>query len=607
MVSFLGRTDVREVRCRVTDRQTDRQTDKPNYSNPRCACAPRVNKYNMFCKSLRLSSRKRSNHSSSSSPGLTKEVNHPSNVYRRIKFLPQPIYDSTITNYSGIPPLEDYIFHTKDVLDKTLPAICRQKENNLSLQQQKIMKKLQRSRQVITIKPADKNLGVVVLDTEDYLTQCCNLLTDEKTYRQAKLYPHNEIRNKVMNTVVVAFKTTIQNVSKKLYSYLQPPTKGNHQIPKLYGLPKIHKEFERLPPLRPIVAQSSSLLTPTAKFIDHVLQPLAQSYEDYIQNSTSLILHLQTLEIPKNAVLVTVDVESLYPSIPQTECLKIIYEQMIRKRHLILTNPNLIIRLLHVNVNYNYFEFAGLIFQQTHGTAMGAAFSPTMANIFLSVTLKNFLQTQPTKPLLLARYIDDIFIIWPNENTLDQFILSLNSYHPNLKYTHVSSKLSVNFLDLTIYKGPNFSSSHKLDVTTYQKPQNLYQYLDFSSAHPKHVFKSLVLGECIRYVRSNTRLETFVATTKLFQKRLQQRGYPNKFVGKIISRVQFSNRQQYLTRSTLKQQPKYVPLPLFKCHPPPQFDRLKQVILRHYNHINHLSTTSTFYHPVSLYSSKVSH
>ena len=31
----------REVRCHQTDRRTDGQTD---YSNPRCACAPRVNK-----------------------------------------------------------------------------------------------------------------------------------------------------------------------------------------------------------------------------------------------------------------------------------------------------------------------------------------------------------------------------------------------------------------------------------------------------------------------------------------------------------------------------------------------------------------------------------
>ena len=33
-----------EVSSHITDRTTDRQTDKhDNYSNPRCACAPRVN------------------------------------------------------------------------------------------------------------------------------------------------------------------------------------------------------------------------------------------------------------------------------------------------------------------------------------------------------------------------------------------------------------------------------------------------------------------------------------------------------------------------------------------------------------------------------------
>ena len=34
----------REVRCHQTDRRTDGRTDTPtDYSNPRCACAPRVN------------------------------------------------------------------------------------------------------------------------------------------------------------------------------------------------------------------------------------------------------------------------------------------------------------------------------------------------------------------------------------------------------------------------------------------------------------------------------------------------------------------------------------------------------------------------------------
>ncbi len=68
-------------------------------------------------------------------------------------------------------------------------------------------------------------------------------------------------------------------------------------------------------------------------------------------------------------------------------------------RHLIILDPNLIIRLLHTNINYNYFEFAGLIFQQIMGTAMGTALSPTIANIFMSVILSKFLHTQRSQPL----------------------------------------------------------------------------------------------------------------------------------------------------------------------------------------------------------------
>ena len=44
MTTFSGQADAPEVRCDLTDRQTNRQTDRVNYSNPRCACTPRVNK-----------------------------------------------------------------------------------------------------------------------------------------------------------------------------------------------------------------------------------------------------------------------------------------------------------------------------------------------------------------------------------------------------------------------------------------------------------------------------------------------------------------------------------------------------------------------------------
>lgn len=145
--------------------------------------------------------------------------------------------------------------------------------------------------------------------------------------------------------------------------------------------PKFHKTYSHLPPVRPIVSQTNSVLSPTAHLIDHILQPLAQSYPDYLHNSTTLSLLLQDLCIPDNSILVTTDVTNLYPSIPQTEYLNIIYNEMYQHPDLLIFNPKLNIHLLHTNMNYNYFTFAYHTFQQIEDTAMGAPFSPTVANI----------------------------------------------------------------------------------------------------------------------------------------------------------------------------------------------------------------------------------
>ena len=172
----------------------------------------------------------------------------------------------------------------------------------------------------VIIKPADKNLGIVLMDTDDYIEQCVSHLSDINTYRLATNYPRNDIKKQIMNTVI-RFKPQIHQYDWKLYNFLLSEP-DHSRIPQFYGIPKIHKKFIRIPPVRPIVSQCNSVLTPTAKFIDHVLQPLAQSYPDYLHNSTALSLRLQNLSVPDDAILVTLDVNSLYPSIPQ-RCFKI--------------------------------------------------------------------------------------------------------------------------------------------------------------------------------------------------------------------------------------------------------------------------------------------
>lgn len=73
-----------------------------------------------------------------------------------------------------------------------------------------------------------------------------------------------------------------------------------------------------------------------------------------------------------------------------------------------LLDSKFIIKMVHIHINHNYFNFADLTFQRTQGTAMGAAFSPSIANI-MSVIIRKFLAHNPC-----YMYIDDIFILFTN-------------------------------------------------------------------------------------------------------------------------------------------------------------------------------------------------
>ena len=252
---------------------------------------------------------------------------------------------------------------------------------------------------------------------------------------------------------------------------------------------------------------------------------------------------------------------------------------MLNHRYLFPLEPNLIIQLLHVCINHNYFGFSAFTFQQIHGTAMGASFSPTLANIFLSVIIRQFLQTQPVHPLLIKRYIDDLLILWKHsEASLKTFLLQLNEFHPSLHFKYTFSSSEVNFLDLTIYKD---DSSQSLHTRTYQKPQNLYQYLHFTSNHPKQLFKAIIVGELIRYVRTNSTERDYLTIASLFKERLSQRGYPVPLINKTVKTVSHSDRQ-HLLESCKKTSPK-IQIPIFKAPVPPNFEALKKVILQGYN------------------------
>ena len=80
---------------------------------------------------------------------------------------------------------------------------------------------------------------------------------------------------------------------------------------------KLHKRGN---PGRPIISSNGHPTECISEFVDYHLKPLGQTLPSYIKDTTHFLLQLHNLGLlPENAILVTLDVSSLYTNIPHKE------------------------------------------------------------------------------------------------------------------------------------------------------------------------------------------------------------------------------------------------------------------------------------------------
>ena len=96
---------------------------------------------------------------------------------------------------------------------------------------------------------------------------------------------------------------------------------------------------------------------------------------------------------------------------------------------------------------------------------------------------------------------------------------------------------SVNFLDLTVYKGPKFRTSGHLDSKVYFKPTDSHQLLHTNSFHRKHTFPGIVKSQILRYYRNCSDLTEFNKACTLLEQALAPRGYKKSFFRKIKTKL----------------------------------------------------------------------
>ena len=411
-------------------------------------------------------------------------------------------------------------------------------EHKLSAQQRHLLRKLAKNPHII-VKSADKGGATVIQNTSDYIREAERQLSDTKHYKRLDQPLYRESALSIIQTLKQMQEDSF--ISKKQLEYLLPNL-DRIKPRQLYFLPKIHKDrskwlYGRIPPGRPIISDCGSESYAVSELIDQTLLPLSIQHPAYVKNTQDFLEKITSKPIPANALLITMDVESLYTNIDNEAGLAAVRSALSKTDNSDQYN-SYILELLRISLEYNDFQFNQETYLQTWGCAMGKRFAPEYANIFMAHFESEINQLASKRPLLYLRYLDDIFIIWTHTKEDFQEYLNLtNSHLASIKMKAEIQYHSVDFLDVTVYKGPRFQSTGLLDTKVFFKPTDTHQLLHTNSFHPKHTFPGIVKSQVLRYHRNCTDPKEFHSACSLLEKALLPRGYKKSLFKRIKQKV----------------------------------------------------------------------
>jgi hypothetical protein len=107
---------------------------------------------------------------------------------------------------------------------------------------------------------------------------------------------------------------------------------------------------------------------------------LAVTHDSYVKNTTDFIDKVTGIEIPRDALLFSMDVESLYTNIDNNSGIEAVKQAFLRNPD--FDRPDVdILELLKISLEHNDFLFASNWYLQIFGTAMEKRFAPSMPTL----------------------------------------------------------------------------------------------------------------------------------------------------------------------------------------------------------------------------------
>ena len=477
----------------------------------------------------------------------------PTNIKREEVFAEFEILLAQLSHHT--PKDKDELSLLKAKLNQLAHSFCGSSIDSTKLLFDKdcllAIKSLRSNKDILITKP-DKGSGVVILNRFDYINKMETILSDTSKFEQ--LGPVKDFDKTASNETKIQRRllqmVKDEDLPRNVYEVIRPT---GSQRPRMYGLPKIHKQNA---PCRPILSMIGSAQHELAKFLSALLQPVLELYSTTcISDSFSFSKMMQELTINSNdSFLCSFDICSLFTNVPLTETITICAEALYGGQ---LPTPiipkEIFIELMKTATTSVEFSFNNIMYRQIDGVAMGSPLGPALANIFVGY-YESELFKKVSKPTVYCRYVDDTFALFHKETDFKKFLNSLNSLHPSLKFTfekEINNTLS--FLDVLVTKSENH-----FVTSVYRKPTFTGQYIHWNSFGPKQRKSNLIdtLTHRALKICSASTLQQELNTIRTI---LAGNGYPEYLINSRITKTIFRFKQ--LTKEGPQKCPVYLKLP----------------------------------------------
>lgn len=380
----------------------------------------------------------------------------------------------------------------------------------------------------IVLKQADKNLGIVAIRRDIY-NHMLNTHLNSKSFTEVPYFPHEQIIHRMQNIL------KLRKENWKFEGWIKYAQDSQDPCP-FYIVPKLHKQTIGS---RPITAQHSYLLAPLSQELAKVLQQEVDKIPEVPQDSRTVVKQREELVIKEPFVLVTYDVEKMYPSIDLRDAIKTLYDNLIILRR----DNGFWVKVLKLIMYNNYVSANGKTYRQMIGTATGTQVAPPFANLYMYFKYRPVLRN--TNVIFTSRYIDDGFLIIKNRPAAEHILTELNDA-TNLDLTYNIDNDKAVYLDLEIFKGRRYRSESRLDLKVYFKPTNKLLYLPAKSHHPQAHKLGIIKGEAIRCMRNCSDKVEWLKAMHVIFKGLLARGYSPNAISSQWKLIRYEDREKYI-------------------------------------------------------------